>query len=127
MEDEENAVKREMVEQRVRIERGREGKREGGKNMNLRNIKSKFHRPSDSQGKRYRSVLVRVPTASMKHYDQKQFGEERVYVTHTSTSLKEVSTGAQTAQELMQRPWRGAAYWFAQFSFLWNPGPPAHR
>ena len=42
----------------------------------------------------------------MKHYDQKQFGEERVY----SPSLREVKAGIWR-QRLIQRPGRGAAYW----------------
>ena len=31
-------------------------------------------------------VLVRVPVAVMKHHDQKQTGEARVYLAYTSTS-----------------------------------------
>jgi hypothetical protein len=60
----------------------------------------------------------------MKHYDQKQVGEERVCLVYifTSESIKEVRIGTQSnragtwRQELMQRPWRGAAYRLAPSS-----------
>jgi hypothetical protein len=48
------------------------------------------------------SVLVKVTMAAMKHHDQKQVGEQRVYSVYTSTSLlivEEVRTGAQAGQE----------------------------
>jgi hypothetical protein len=50
---------------------------------------------------------------------KKQVGEERVYSAYTSTMLF-ITKGSQDLnshragtwrQELMQRPWRGAAYW----------------
>jgi hypothetical protein len=47
-------------------------------------------------------VLVRVSIAVLKCQDQKQLGEERVYLAHTSTSLimlKEIKTGTQARQE----------------------------
>jgi hypothetical protein len=47
---------------------------------------------------------------------KKQAGEERVYSAYTSILLfitKEVRTGTQTGQELMQRPWRDVHYWLA--------------
>ena len=57
----------------------------------------------------------------MKHHDQKQLGEERVYLTYSSTSLFIIERSQDRSshkegtwtQELMQRPWRGAAYWLA--------------
>jgi hypothetical protein len=56
--------------------------------------------------------LVRVTSAVMKHYEQKQFEEGTAYSAYTSVSLfilKEVRTGTQQAgtwrQELTQRPW----------------------
>jgi hypothetical protein len=56
-------------------------------------------------------VLVRANIAVMKHRDQRQVGEERVYLAYTlnpCSSLKEGRAGTWR-QELMQRPWRGAA------------------
>ena len=57
---------------------------------------------------------------------KKKVGEERVYLVYTfiieaSQDRYSNRTGAWR-QELMQRPWRGAAYWLAQPAFL---GPPA--
>jgi hypothetical protein len=52
---------------------------------------------------------------------KKQVGEERVYLAYTSTLLF-ITKGSQDwnshragtwRQELLQRPWRGAAYWLA--------------
>jgi hypothetical protein len=52
---------------------------------------------------------------------KKQVGEERVYSAHTSTLLfqdwNSHGVGAWR-QELMQRPWRGAAYWLASPGLL---------
>ena len=57
----------------------------------------------------------------IKHHDQTQVGEERVYLAYTSTSMF-IIKGSQDRnskrtgtcrQELMQKPWRGAAYWLA--------------
>ena len=63
---------------------------------------------------------LRDTIAVMKHHDQKQAGEERVYfhLAYTIISLEEVGTGTQNRagtwrQDLIQRPWRGAAYWLA--------------
>jgi hypothetical protein len=62
--------------------------------------------------------LVRVSIAVIKHHDQKkQLGEERVYFPDASTiqSITERSQGRNSnragtwRQELMQRPWKGAA------------------
>jgi hypothetical protein len=57
---------------------------------------------------------------------KKQVGEERVYSGYISTFLL-ITEGSQdrnynrrgtVRQELIQRLWRGAAYWFAFHSFL---------
>jgi hypothetical protein len=50
-------------------------------------------------------VLVRVTIAVMKHHDQKQLGEERVYMAYQCSSLKEVRTGTQARQEPGGRSW----------------------
>jgi hypothetical protein len=52
---------------------------------------------------------------------KKQVGEERVYSAYTSILLfitKEVRTGTQTGQELMQRPWRDVPFWLASPGLL---------
>ena len=70
-------------------------------------------RMSVSTGVLVRVPVVRVSVSLMKHRDQKQVGEERLYqltLPHYCASPKEVRTGTQTRQELMQRPRRGAAY-----------------
>ena len=61
-------------------------------------------------------LIVRVPFAVIKHYDQKQLEEQKVYfiLWLNSLSSREVRAGPWR-QELMQRPWRDAAYW---------PAPP---
>jgi hypothetical protein len=57
---------------------------------------------------------------------KKQVGKERVYSAYTSTLLF-ITKGSQDRNshragtwrlEWMQRPWRNAAYWLAQFAFL---------
>jgi hypothetical protein len=71
-------------------------------------------------------VLVRVTIAVMKHHDQKQIGEERVYVAYASISLF-ITKGSQDwsssragnwKQELMQRSCRDAAYWLISHGSL---------
>jgi hypothetical protein len=55
---------------------------------------------------------LRVTTV-IEHHNQRQLGEEEVYLfilSHHSSSWKKVRTRTQIGQELMQRPWRGAAY-----------------
>jgi hypothetical protein len=61
-----------------------------------------------------------------KHHDQKQVGEEIVYSAYTSTLLF-TTKGSQDwnshrvgtwREELMQRPWSGAAYWIASPGLL---------
>lgn len=47
---------------------------------------------------------------------------------HHCSSLKEVRARTQTGtwkQELVQRPWRGAACWLAHPGLLQNTGQPA--
>ena len=74
----------------------------------------------------YGIVLVRVSIAAMKHYDLKVIGKERIYVAHTSTSLfiiegsqdRNSNRAGTWRQELMQRPWRGAAHWLALHGLL---------
>jgi hypothetical protein len=66
------------------------------------------------------TVLVRITIAVVKHHEQKYLGRKGVIwfiLLHHCSSLKEFRTGTQTRvgtlrQELMQRPWRDAAYWF---------------
>jgi hypothetical protein len=71
-------------------------------------------------------VLITVSIASTKHHDQKSVGKERVYLAYTSRS-QSITGGSQDRnssragtwrQELMQRPWRSAAYWLAQPAFF---------
>ena len=68
-----------------------------------------------------RLVLVRVSIAVMKQHDQKQVGEERVYLVYVFMALS-VMEGSQDRnsnmagtwrQELMQRPWWRVAFWLA--------------
>jgi hypothetical protein len=57
---------------------------------------------------------------------KKQVEEERIYLSYTSTSLfiikgsqdRNSNKAGTWRQELMQRPWRGAAYWFAPHGLL---------
>jgi len=72
------------------------------------------------------SVLSRVFIAATKHHDQRTSWEERVCSAHTSTLLF-ITKGSQSRnsnragtwkQELMPRPWRGAAYWVASYGSL---------
>jgi hypothetical protein len=70
--------------------------------------------------------LVRVCIPAQNIMTKKQVGEERVYSAYTSTWLF-ITKGSQHRnshrtgtwrQELMQRPWRGAAYWLASPGLL---------
>ena len=63
----------------------------------------------------------------MKHHDQTASWEKRICLTYTSASVEsqEVSEGSQELkmagswrQELMQRPWRGAANCLASYGLL---------
>ena len=61
----------------------------------------------------------------MKHCDEKQLGKERVSFTHISiyqiiknSENRNSSKAGTRRQELMQKLWRGAAYWLAQPAFL---------
>jgi hypothetical protein len=62
----------------------------------------------------------------MKHHDQKQVGEERVYLAYTATLLF-ITKGIQDRnsnrvrswrQELMQKLWRGIVYRLASPGLL---------
>jgi hypothetical protein len=53
----------------------------------------------------------------MKHQDQKANWGRKGFSAYTSTS-KEVRTRTQAGQELMHRPRRDAAYWFASHGLL---------
>jgi hypothetical protein len=69
---------------------------------------------------------LRVAVAVMKRHGQKQTGEERVYLTCTSTSLLIIGRSQNRnsrregtwRQALMQRPWKSAIYWLAQPALL---------
>jgi uncharacterized protein Veg len=63
------------------------------------------------------TMVITVTIAPIEHHDQKQVEEERVYLAYTYTSLfiieggqdRNSSRAGAWRQELMQRPWRGAA------------------
>ena len=63
-------------------------------------------------------MVITVTIAPIEHHDQKQVEEERVYLAYTYTSLfiieggqdRNSSRAGAWRQELMQRPWRSAAY-----------------
>jgi hypothetical protein len=61
--------------------------------MRFQNIPNKMEYGAD----------MNVSTTLMKHHDQKQIGEERVYLALISIS-KKVRTGTQTGQEPGGRP-----------------------
>ena len=74
----------------------------------------------------YSLVLVRVSIPAQNIMNKKQVGEERVYSPYTSTLLF-ITKGSQNwnshrvetrRQELMQKPWRDAAYWLASPGLL---------
>jgi hypothetical protein len=74
----------------------------------------------------YACVLVRVSIPAQNITTKKQVGEERVYSPYTSTLLF-ITKGSQNwnshrvetrRQELMQKPWRDAAYWLASPGLL---------
>jgi len=74
----------------------------------------------------YIAVLVRVSIPAQNIMTKKQYGEEIVYSAYTSTLLF-ITKGSQDwnshragtwRQELMQRPWWGAAYWIASPDLL---------
>ena len=79
------------------------------------------HRNCESLG-----VFVRVTLGVMKTMTKKQVGEKGFYLAHASTLLFiiEGSQGRNSnmaeswRQELMQKPWRGAAYWLASHGLL---------
>lgn len=76
--------------------------------------------PSGAAGTSYRgcrcagwAVLVGVSIVAIKHCDQKQLEQERVYFPYTSTSqsITQGSWGRNLEARLMQKPWRNAACW----------------
>jgi hypothetical protein len=56
-------------------------------------------------GEGYISVLVRVTIAVMKHHDQNQVGEEKVYSIYTSTSQL-IIKGSQNRNSSRAGTWR---------------------
>jgi hypothetical protein len=62
----------------------------------------------------------------MKHLDLMQLGEERVYLAYTSSLLfiseetqdRNLNRAGTWRQELMQKPWRDAAYWLTLYGLL---------
>jgi hypothetical protein len=62
---------------------------------------------------------MNILVAVMKHHGQKQLGEERDFLAHTSMSwsITEGRQGRNLRQELRQKPWRNVAYWLAQSAF----------
>jgi hypothetical protein len=80
------------------------------------------------------SDSVRVSIAEIKHHDPKQAGEAKIYSAYTSMLFitekksgqelkqgKDSSRAGSWRQELMQRPWRGAAYCLAPHRLLSLP------
>ena len=76
-----------------------------------------------------RSIIVRVCIPAQNIMTKKQVGKGRVYSAYTS-KVQFITTGSQDRnshragtwrQELMQRPWRGVAYWFASPGLLSLP------
>jgi hypothetical protein len=71
-------------------------------------------------------VLVRVSIPAQNIMTKKQVGEERDYSAYTSTLLfitkgnqdRNSHRGGTWRQELMQRTWRGDAYWLASPGLL---------
>jgi hypothetical protein len=72
------------------------------------------------------TVLVRVPIAVMKHHDQKQVREKSIHLAY-STTFRTITEGSQGRnlnlvgtwrQELIQRPLRSAAFWFASHNLF---------
>ena len=61
----------------------------------------------------------RVSIAVMKHYNQKESWEESVYLAYTFHTVvyhwrnRNSNSSGTWRQEMMQWPWRGAAYWLA--------------
>lgn len=62
-------------------------------------------------------VLFRISIAGMTHYDQKQLGEERVYlssqVTLYQSEVRAGSPGRNRKVGAELRPWGSAAHWLA--------------
>jgi hypothetical protein len=72
------------------------------------------------------TLCLRVIIAMRKHHDQKKLEEARVCFPHSSTEQRIIKSSEGNnlsrvgtwRQELMQRPWRDAAYWLAPHGFL---------
>ena len=66
--------------------------------------------------------LLRVSLAAMKHHDLKAtWGGEGRFGLHfhiTVSQDRHPNRAGTWRQELMQRPWRGAAYWLAPHGLL---------
>ena len=67
-------------------------------------------------------VLLRAVTALMTYHDQKQLKEERAclaYVclmtVHRGKPRQKLNLEEKLEAELMQRPWRGTAYWLTAY------------
>lgn len=71
-------------------------------------------------------VLVAVPICVTQHHDQRNWGRRGfiwLLLPHRCSPLKEVRAGNQAGagtwiQELMQRPWKGTAYWLVPQGLL---------
>jgi hypothetical protein len=72
------------------------------------------------------SILVKVYIPAQNIMTKKQVGEERVYSAYTSMLLF-ITKGSQDRnshragtwrQKLVQKPWKGAAYWLASSGLL---------
>jgi hypothetical protein len=55
----------------------------------------------------FQNVLVRISIAMWKHYDWKQLGKKIIYLAYI------FHRAGTWRPDLMQRPWRSAAYWLA--------------
>ena len=66
-------------------------------------------------------VLVRVSIPAQTSWPRSKLGRKgfiRLTLPCCCSSPKEVRTGNQAGQELMQRPWRDVLYWFASPGLL---------
>ena len=79
--------------------------------------------PGSIAGHGGRFFLAGVPTAALKHHDQKELGKERF--DSACTSIITAHHGKKSEQELRQRPQRSVAYWITQPVLLQNSGQPA--
>jgi hypothetical protein len=67
------------------------------------------------------STCLRLTIATVKHHDQKQVGEERVYLAYTSTSLQSTEGSQDRNSDKqgrnLQRPWKSLANCLAFHGF----------